>query len=253
MGEVVETAPDTCMVRVKFPDTDELVSGWLHVLQQQTLKNKNYFMPDIGELVACLFLGNGPVAGIVMGAIYNDKETPPYEGQDIYYSEYEDKTLLQYDRKKHEMTGNIKGNVVATVDGNDGADGTVDVTVKAAIKIKAKSLTVTLDNEETIEAKEITINASADITIEAVGNINVKSTGNSVIESTGNMDVKSTGNAVIESTGNMDLKSTGNMTLSPTAIYKISKMTPAIPAQGPLNCLPGCLFAGPPHGGNMVG
>jgi phage baseplate assembly protein V len=235
--EVVETDPKLCLVRVKLPDTDELVSGWLQVVQQQTLKNKNYFMPDIEELVVCIFLGYGPIAGFVIGAVYSeDVDTPPYDGQDIYYTEYDDKTLLQYDREKHEITGNIKGNVVATVDGNDGTDGTVDVTVKDAIKIKAKSLTITLDNEETIEAKEITINASADITIEAVGNINVKSTGN----------------AVIESTGNMDVNSTGNMTLSPTAMLKIGKMTPAIPGQGPLNCFIGCLFAGPPHGGNTV-
>jgi len=258
LGEVVETDPENCLVRVKFPDTDELVSGWLQVVQQQTLKNKHYYMPDIEELVVCVFLGNGPIAGFVLGAVYNDIDTPPYNGDDTYYREYKDKTLLQYDRKTHEAIANIMGNVSVNVDGNEGgeesdeADGTVDVTVKDAIKITGKSLEVTLEDEKLLECTEIKVSASEDITIEAGGNLNIKSTGNTVVEATGNIDIKSTGNAVIESTGNMDIKSVGNMTVSPTAVLTIGKSMPATPATGPLNCLPNCLFAGPPHGGNTV-
>jgi phage baseplate assembly protein V len=233
VGEVVETDPDKCMVRVKFPDADELVSGWLQVLQRQTLKNKNYYMPDIEELVACIFLGNGSVAGFVMGAVYNDKDTPPYNGQDSYYTEYGDKTLFQYERRLHEMQINLKGNINATVDGNEGgeeseaADGTADFAVKDAITIKGKSLTVTVEEGKVIEAKEITIKASGDITIEAGGNLFIKSTGNAAIESTGSMDINSTG------------------------VFTIGKMAPATPGQGPLNCMAVCPM-GPPHGGNSV-
>jgi len=257
-GEVVETDPENCLVRVKFPDTDELVSGWLQVVQQQTLKNKHYYMPDIEELVVCIFLGNGPIAGFVLGAIYNKIDTLPYNGQDTYYTEYNDKTLLQYDRKTHEATANIKGNVSVTVDGNNGgeesdkADGTVDITVKDAIKITGKSLTVIFEDEKTLECTDIIIKASNDMSIKIGGNCSMTVTGNIDVESNGNIDIKSTGNAVIESTGNMDLKSVGNMTVSPTAVLTIGKLTPAASATGPLNCLPICLFAGPPHGGNTV-
>jgi phage baseplate assembly protein V len=189
VGEVVETDPEKCMVRVKFLDVDEFVSGWLQVLQQQTLKNKHYYMPDIDEVVACIYLGNGPIAGFVMGAVYNTEDTPPYNGQDIYYTEYEDKTLFQYERRLHEMQINLKGNINATVDGNEGgeesetADGTADFAVKDAITIKGKSLTVTVEEGKVIEAKEITIKASGDITIEAGGNAKIVATSKCAIDS----------------------------------------------------------------------
>jgi len=173
IGIVAETDPEKCMARVKFPDIDELVSGWLQVIQQQTLENKHYYMPDIDELVACIFLGNGPITGFVIGAIYNKEDTPPENGQDIRYTKYKDETLIKYDREKHALTTNIKGDIIATVDGNDGADGTVDVEVKDAIKIKGKSLTVTVEDGKAIEAKEITIKASGDITIEAGANTKI--------------------------------------------------------------------------------
>jgi phage baseplate assembly protein V len=213
-GEVVETDPEKCMVRVIFPDIDEITSYWLQVIQQQTYDNKHYYMPDTDELVACIFMGNGPIAGFVLGAVYNEKDTPPENGQDIYYRVYKDKTRLKYDRENHLLTGNIKGDVVITVDENEGKKGTVDIKVNDFIKI-------TNDGD-------ITVKTSKNIKVEATGNIEVKSTGN------------------------MDIKSTGNMTLSPTGIFKLDKTVPAVPGMGPLNCIPNCLFTGAPHGGNMV-
>jgi phage baseplate assembly protein V len=223
-GEVVETDPEKCMVRVKFPDADELVSHWLQVVQLQTYDNQHYYMPDIDEIVLCFYLGYDPITGIAgytFGSVFNEKDQPPESGQDIYYTIYKDGTRLKYDRKKHLVTKNIKGDVLITVENNESTKGTVDVTVKDFIKI------------------------------ENTGDITVKTSKNIKVEATGNVEVKCTGNMTVESTGNMDINSTGNMTLSPTAIFKLNKMTPAAPAQGPLNCIPICPL-GPPHGGNTV-
>ena len=220
-GEVVETDPEKNMVRVLFKDIDEHTSYWLQVIQQQTYDNKHYYMPDIDELVACIFMGNGPIAGFVLGAVYNEKDTPPEDGQDIYYTKYKDGTRLKYDRKNHLVTQNIKGDVLITVEDNESAKGTVDITVKDYIKVENN------------------------------GDITVKTSKNIKVEATGNIEVKSTGNMTIESTGNMDIKSIGNMTLSPTAIFKLNKMTPATPGQGPLNCILICPM-GMPHCGNTV-
>lgn len=219
---MVETDPENNMVRVKFPDYDELVSYWLQVVQQQTFANKHYYMPDIDELVLCIFLGNGPIAGFVLGAVYNEKDTPPEEGQDIYYTKYKDGTRLKYDRENHLVTKNIKGDVLITVEDNESAKGTVDITVKDFIKIENN------------------------------GDITVKTSKNIKVEATGNIEVKSTGNMTVESTGNMEINSTGTMTLSPTALFKLNKMTPATPGQGPFNCIPICPVTGAPHGGNIV-
>jgi len=231
-GEVVETKPEKNMVRVIFKDIDELTSFWFQVIQQQTFDNKHYYMPDLEELVACIFLGNGPIAGYVLGAVFNEEDTMPEEGQDIYYIKYKDGTRLKYDRKEHLVTKNIKGDVLITVEENDGKKGTVDVTVKDFIKIEN----------------------NGDITVKTSKNIKVEATGNIEVEATGNVTVKSTGNMTVESTGNMDINSTGNMTLSPMGIFKLNKMAPAAPnpTSGPFNAIPICPVTGLPHGGNTV-
>ena len=226
-GEVVETDPEKCMVRVKFPDADELVSYWLQVVQLQTYDNQHYFMPDVDEMILCFYLGYDPITGIAgftFGSAFNEKDTPPESGQDIYYTKYKDGTRLKYDRKEHLLTANIKGDVLITVDGNDGADGSVDATVKDFIKITAD------------------------------GDITVKTSKNIKVEATGNIDIKATGNIKVESTGNMDINSTGNMTVSPLGVFKLAKMAPAAPnaTSGPFNAIPICPVTGLPHGGNTV-
>jgi len=137
VGEVVSTDPDTCTARVKFPDADDMVSAPLMVAQRWTLKNKSYEMPDIGELVACIFLGNGPIAGFIAFSIYNVKDVPPIVDQDKHYTKYEDDTIFEYDRKEHKLTVNIKGNAEIDIQGENG--GTLSVSVKDGIVVGTES------------------------------------------------------------------------------------------------------------------
>jgi len=180
----------------------------------------------------------------------------------------------------------IEGDVNIDVVNNDetGEVGYVDIEILDSLTIKAKSMSVTVDNEKTIDANEVTItatgdisltangnialtasgnitlNAGEDINIESAGNMNVNSAGDMSVNSTGNMSVSSTGSMDVNSDGdmsvtsnsNMDVNSTGSMTVSPTGVFTVVKSGPATPATGPLNCLPKCLFAGPRHGGNAV-
>lgn len=51
MGRVSVTDPDTMTVKVVFEDKDNLVSDSLPVLARGSSKNRDYWLPDVGEQV----------------------------------------------------------------------------------------------------------------------------------------------------------------------------------------------------------
>lgn len=89
------------LVRVRFPDKNNLVSGWLQLLCWNTRKNRDEINLDIEEHVACLMAGNGVECGVVLGALWDDKNLPPVADGDIRATTYSDGTTVWVDRKKH--------------------------------------------------------------------------------------------------------------------------------------------------------
>jgi phage baseplate assembly protein V len=115
------------MARVRFPDKGNLVSFWLPLLAENSKKNKQESHLDVDEHVACLMLGNGG-QGIVLGAIWDDKNKPPLGDLDVRRTEFEDGTVLFVDRKNHVVE--IKdsfGSVIKMAEG--------DIHIKAARNI----------------------------------------------------------------------------------------------------------------------
>lgn len=72
-------------VRVVFPDKEgsdgsPLPSGPLRVLVHGSGRSKQFWMPQIGDQVACVFLTNstgGNNVGWVVGSFYSEADTPP--------------------------------------------------------------------------------------------------------------------------------------------------------------------------------
>ena len=101
VGKVVATYPERHTVTVKFEDRgDGLTTKELPVGTSLTLKNHSYALPDIGEHVVCLFYGNGLSEGVVISAVYDNKNLPPCGNQDRYYFEVEGGAHLLVDRKE---------------------------------------------------------------------------------------------------------------------------------------------------------
>ena len=115
-GVVTEVSAAKCAARVQFPDNDGMVSFWLPVLQHKSLKDKHYFVPDVNEHVACLLDDNGE-AGVILGAIYSDADTPPVDSADKHHVTFEDGTVLEYDRKEHRLLADVKGDIEAHATG----------------------------------------------------------------------------------------------------------------------------------------
>jgi phage baseplate assembly protein V len=102
-GYVTAYDPKRHMARVRFPDKDNLVSAWIPVIVPNTKKNKDEFHLDIDEHVACVMLGNGLEKGFVLGSFWDDKNRPPWGVQDARCTEFEDGTIVEYNRKKHKL------------------------------------------------------------------------------------------------------------------------------------------------------
>lgn len=94
IGEVSSVNPATCTARVVFDDDDSLVSGDLQILQMNSLKNKGYWLPDVGEDVVCIFLGTGVEEGFILGATYAGAVKPPVNSQDKRAAHFSDGSFL---------------------------------------------------------------------------------------------------------------------------------------------------------------
>lgn len=100
-GYVSDYDPKRHMARVIFPDKGNLVSGWLPVSVRNSKTNHDEHHLDINEHVACLFTGNGIEEGIVMSALYDDKNRPPESDPNIRKMIFGDGTEITYDRSNH--------------------------------------------------------------------------------------------------------------------------------------------------------
>lgn len=68
-------------------------------------QNKSYAMPDVGEVVVCLFASNADQTGTgwIIGSRFHDNSPPNANNQDVARIDFKDKTYLEYDREKHKM------------------------------------------------------------------------------------------------------------------------------------------------------
>lgn len=109
-GVVSAVDPDRCRARVKLPDRGDFETAWLDVIQQNTLTNRDYALPDVGELVAVL-LDEHDEAGCILGAIYTSNNLPTSPGASIRRVTFGDGTFVEYDRAAHELRVSVAGTV----------------------------------------------------------------------------------------------------------------------------------------------
>lgn len=114
IGEVSSVDCATGTARVVFDDDDNLVSNDLQVLQKNTIQNKDYYMPDVGEDVVCLFLPSGTEEGFILGSVYAGDITPPESSANKRTVKFADDTVISYDRATHQLSISIGAtNIIA--------------------------------------------------------------------------------------------------------------------------------------------
>ena len=100
-------------VKVTFEDRDNTVSADLPTISRGSLKNKDYWLPDINEEVVCIFMTNDKnlSTGWVLGTHFSDKAPPNAASLEKRRFDFGDGTFFEYDRGSHELTINCVGNV----------------------------------------------------------------------------------------------------------------------------------------------
>lgn len=114
-------------VRCRIPDMDDLETWWLPVLHAKTHRDRHWALPDVGEHVALLLDARGEV-GVVLGAIFSQRDTPPVSTVDKHHVRFADGGMVEYDRANGALT------VVAV--------GAVEVTAGGPVTVHAPSVTL---------------------------------------------------------------------------------------------------------------
>jgi len=194
-GVVASTDPASGTARVELSDEDGLISFDLGVLVRKTHRDKDYWMPDVGDQVLCLFLPFGLEQGFVLGAFYSGPDAVPVSSQDKRHVLFEDGTWLEYDRKSHTLSGHIKGKVDAiTVDQDAVLEVKGDVLATVGKSVQAtvrKSLVAEVTESASVSAgTNITLTAPQ---INLLGNLSSSAAGGGAATETKEADTEHTG------------------------------------------------------------
>lgn len=161
-----------CRVKVRYPwHSQSTESYWARLVTPMAGKDRGWVMiPEVGDEVVVGFEREDLRFPIVLGAVHNGKDTPPFANKDGK----NDKRMLQ-SRKKHylvfddgtkgvvelkhekgrKITLDDDGFVVQDENGNkvqvDSKGGTMTIEAKGQLKIKAAS--VTIESSGTLECK----------------------------------------------------------------------------------------------------
>lgn len=167
------------------------VSDPLPILVFNSMENKDFHLPDIGEDVLCFFGSAGMEDGYIIGSIYAGEIEPPNSSTDVRMVKFSDGSYFKFDR-----SGSIFECSIGTT------------------KIELQKNQVSIETSQLVSIKSaanVKIEGSAQVSIESpilqltVGGTTMQLTGsNATIAS---QDLTFTGNVSV--TGNLDVSGTG--------------------------------------------
>ena len=113
-GTVSAGDPERDTARVTFDDKDGTSSPELHIMHRFSGKNKDYWVPDIGDQAVCLFANNDKnfSTGWILGSYFTDKQPPQAASADVMRLDFADGSYIEYDRGSSTLTVNVVGAVV---------------------------------------------------------------------------------------------------------------------------------------------
>lgn len=112
IGRVSSVHPSEMAVKVVFEDKDNLVSDRLPVLVRGSSKNRDYWLPDVGEQVCCLMLPNGHNAGICLGSFYSESSPPAIADAEKRRIDFSGGSFIEFDRTTGGLTVQCTGDIV---------------------------------------------------------------------------------------------------------------------------------------------
>ncbi|MBN2145905.1 MAG: VgrG-related protein [Anaerolineales bacterium] len=202
-------------VQVKYPwlpknNGAELSSAWARITNSMAgAQWGTHFLPEVDNEVLVAFDRGDMDFPYIIGALYSNVNKPPGDPATVLSSDKSkvDQRIIK-SRSGHTITLNDKEGEEQIL--------ILDKTTKNQILIDSKNndMTTLVEQHYNITAKgDCVIKTDGDTTIEAKGNLNLKSTNGDVVVDCTNFKVTAKSNADIKPTGNLTLKATGNASL----------------------------------------
>lgn len=112
-GTVSAVFPAEGMARVVFDDKDNTTSPKLHILHRFSGKNKDYWVPDIGDQVVCIFANNDSnfSTGWILGSYFTERQPPQVANPDIMRLDFSDGSFFEYNRGTKSLHISVVGNI----------------------------------------------------------------------------------------------------------------------------------------------
>ena len=134
-GIVSKLDYENCQARVNFKD-DESTSFWLPILQVKTLKDKFYYMPDIGETAVCL-MDDKSEDGVILGSIYSSDDKTANTSKQEISANFDNGSYIKCDKTENTLIINFQnikfiGNIEhsGSFKNSDGITSNSDITDK---------------------------------------------------------------------------------------------------------------------------
>lgn len=209
IGEVKEVDADPAKehrIQVDIPAFGELWVRWSNIY---ATKNKGiFFVPEVGDEVVIGFVNDDPRDAIVLGSLYSSKNPPPYTAD----ADNTIKAIVTKNDLKIEFNDKDKILTLETPSGN-----------KFILSDKDKSIS-TQDqhgNKMVMDNAGISINSAKDITIKAVGKIDIsanqaittKSSGGDIFVQGLNVNLKAQVALSAQGSASAELKASGQTTV----------------------------------------
>lgn len=182
-GKVAEVDYQTARVKVTM---GEWTTTWLPWVTSRASNNIDWNAPEIDEQVIILSPSGDIAQGVVIGSVYQGEQTEfisdiaAQSRSNVHRIKYQDGTTIEYDRENHRLKADVQGdveiaitkNLTATVQQN--ADVTITQNLTATVQENATltvqgDLTADVSKDCTINAKNLTLATSGDMTLRAGG------------------------------------------------------------------------------------
>ncbi|WP_171182390.1 phage baseplate assembly protein V [Ruegeria sp. HKCCD8929] len=129
-------------VKVRFEDNDQVISGWLDVVQRSTAGMRAFTRPKPGSQVVCQMDANRE-AGVVLGALYSDADPAPAGDEGTVHFEMPDGSTVIWKGGTFTID-HASGIVLSIAGGKLVVDGdlqvTGDLTVAGATDLKSTTI-----------------------------------------------------------------------------------------------------------------
>ncbi len=113
-------------VKVRFDESDGVISPWIDVAQPSTIGKRSYRRFKKGELVRC-YLDRKGETGEALYAIYNEENPAPADSDDVIHEVMPDGSTLVW-QSGSITVDHASGIVVTLTDGKAIFDGNVEIT-----------------------------------------------------------------------------------------------------------------------------